>query len=176
MNAPKYPSPQSVLDDQTFMLPLGTSLKQSMKPPASRLANPIGMHRRVNSFDKDHPMLDNSSHGGSSRLAKPIGMHRRVNSFDPDSMKHRRVQSPGGVSSRPPSSQHRRTPSKGTPHRRGVHARSNSHSDELLGPSTPHRRTQSSSSNTPHRRTHSRSNSHSDDVFLHGIFAQTRMV
>jgi hypothetical protein len=94
--------------------------------------------------------------------------HRRVNSLDPQAfVSHGNGRTIGGKL--PPSSQQqqqqqfqRRTPSK-------------------TGGSSNHRRSNSNSSHvrshsSGRAQQHSRSNSHSDDVFLHGIVAQTRFV
>lgn len=92
------------------------------------------------------------------KTATAASQHRRVNSFnldDASSLSSSRHQRTGSHQLPPSQAGHRRTHSKGNGSGPS-HSRSNSHSSQ--------------------RRTHSRSNSHSDDVFLHGIFAQTRFV
>lgn len=131
--APKYPSPNSVMDE--FGCGVPTPLRK--KAP----------HRRVNSFS-DMPHALPQQHQQLYRSTTPM-------KGGPPPSHHRRTNSTTTT-----TQYHQRTPSKG-------HRRSNSNSSS-------HRRSHSNSSS--HRRGHSRSNSASSDVFLHGIFAQTRFV
>jgi hypothetical protein len=165
--APKYPSPNSVMDD-ILTAPLPRNHKQPM-------------HRRVQSFDtKQHRRVQSS---GPSPNKPQHPLHTRTNSSSMTQPPPQRRS----ISRSNSNSSQTMTARATTPHRR-THSRSNSHSEDVFlhaknagaGHGHGHNRSNSSSSNTrtttPHRRTHSRSNSHSEDVFLHGIFAQTRFV
>jgi len=151
----KFPSPQAVIDE---------AMHGDDPLPKNRHAY-TNLHHRQRSRTPTR-----STHSAPSQQ---FHLHRRVNSFDVDESVHRTIRKTGSFGTSPAKQQQQQLGgSNSSHHRRSVSSsvvsstnRPRSNSQQSLGGG-------GSIGGSSHRRTPSQS----DDVFLHGVVAQTRFV